>query len=102
MDTFSLDPTSGVITVSADGLDREDTELYILMVSASDSGSDVTMTATATVYVNVLDVNDNMPECTPTSAKVEENADPGTLIGNCFLLKVLLPVHVAQRQILLF
>ena len=85
MDTFSLDPTSGVITVSADGLDREDTELYILMVSASDSGSDVTMTATATVYVNVLDVNDNMPECTPTSAKVEENADPGTLIGKCYL-----------------
>ena len=33
--------------------------------------------------VNVLDVNDNMPECTPTLAKVEENADPGTLIGKC-------------------
>ena len=32
------------------------------MVSASDTGSPV-MTATSTVYVNVIDVNDNRPEC---------------------------------------
>ena len=75
--------------MSADGLDREDNELYILMVSASDSGSGpdgggVTMTATATVYVNVLDVNDNAPVCTaPTTlVRVAENADPGTLVGH--------------------
>ena len=51
-DTFSLDPISGVMTVSALGLDHEDIEHFVLIVSAKDGG-DPPQTATATVYVNV-------------------------------------------------
>ena len=60
LDTFSVDPSSGVISLSSNSLDHETTEHYILTVSAADSGNPV-LTATSTVYVNVLDVNDNPP-----------------------------------------
>ena len=81
VDTFSLDPSSGIITVSANELDHEDVELYILMVSASDSG-EPTMTATSTVYVNVLDVNDNPPKCAQSSygVKLTEDAPIGSTV----------------------
>ena len=59
-DTFSIDPTSGIITLSGNNLDHEEIEHYILTVSASDSGEPV-LTATSTVYINVKDVNDNPP-----------------------------------------
>ena len=59
-DTFSIDPTSGIITLSGNNLDHEEIEHYILTVSASDAGKPV-LTATSTVYVNVKDVNDNPP-----------------------------------------
>ena len=42
--------------MSGSALDHESIEHYILTVSASDSGNPV-MTATATVYVNVKDIN---------------------------------------------
>ena len=46
--------------MSGSALDHESIEHYILTVSASDSGNPV-LTATATVYVNVKDINDNPP-----------------------------------------
>ena len=56
----NLDPASGIISLSGSALDHESIEHYILTVSASDSGNPV-LTATATVYVNVKDINDNPP-----------------------------------------
>ena len=81
VDSFSLDPSSGIITVSANELDHEDVELYILMVSASDSGNPV-MTATSTVYVNVLDVNDNIPRCSKPlyTTKIKEDLEVNSLV----------------------
>ena len=35
LDTFSIDPTSGIITLSGSSLDHESIEHYILTVSAS-------------------------------------------------------------------
>lgn len=60
LDTFSIDPASGIISLSGNALDHESIEHYILTVSASDSGNPV-LTATSTVYVNVKDINDNPP-----------------------------------------
>ncbi len=60
LDTFSIDPVSGIISLSGNALDHESIEHYILTVSASDSGQPV-LTATSTVYVNVKDINDNAP-----------------------------------------
>ena len=57
---YILDPASGIISLSGSALDHESIEHYILTVSASDSGNPV-LTATATVYVNVKDINDNPP-----------------------------------------
>jgi protocadherin Fat 4 len=56
-------------------------EHYILIVSASDAG-DPALTATATVYVNVKDVNDNPPDIDKSiyEVNVAENVDIGTPI----------------------
>ena len=90
VDTFALNPSTGVITLSSsNGLDYELAEHYILTVSASDGGGTYgshrgsnagALTATATVYVNVLDVNDNDPETSKPlyEATIQENS----LIGS--------------------
>lgn len=73
-DVFSVDPMSGSLKVSK-LLDRETIEVYILNVSASDSG-DPSRSAHVEVYVNVLDRNDNAPQFKPSvySASVSEAA----------------------------
>ena len=63
-DVFSVDPMSGNLKVLK-LLDREAVEIFILNVSASDSG-DPSMTAHVEVYVNVLDRNDNAPQFKPS------------------------------------
>lgn len=63
-DVFSVDSMSGNLKV-AKLLDREAVEIFILNVSASDSG-DPSMTAHVEVYVNVLDRNDNAPQFKPS------------------------------------
>ena len=56
---FNIDPRSGQITTQA-VLDREDTAVYHLIVSANDI-EDASMSSTATVSVYVTDTNDNSP-----------------------------------------
>ncbi len=78
-DTFTLEPTTGVLALSAGAaLDFESVQQYVLVVSASDGGSPA-LSATATVYVNVLDVNDNPPrvERTVYEVTVAEDAPVG-------------------------
>ncbi len=62
-------------------LDHERTEHYVLVASASDAGSPP-LTATATVYVNVLDVNDEPPKLEKAlySVSVPEDAPAGTVL----------------------
>ena len=60
---------------------QEEIEHYILIVSASDNGEPA-LTATATVYVNVEDVNDNPPEIEQSlyEVQVKENVPIGTTV----------------------
>uniref|UniRef100_H3BE38 Cadherin domain-containing protein n=1 Tax=Latimeria chalumnae TaxID=7897 RepID=H3BE38_LATCH len=62
-------------------LDREETEKYLLQVTASDGR----FQATTVVEIYVLDINDNSPECQEMlyATSVSEDAQPGM-----FILKV--------------
>ncbi|KAJ7379359.1 Protocadherin Fat 4 [Desmophyllum pertusum] len=66
---FQIDPKSGVIELRKQ-LDRETTELYSLIVQASDQGAP-SMSNTATVNVTLVDVNDNAPLCNHSSYVIE-------------------------------
>ena len=75
-DIFSVDPMSGNLKV-AKLLDREAVEIYILNISASDSG-DPSRAAHTEVYVNVLDRNDNAPQFKPSVYSVSVSEATGT------------------------
>ncbi|KAK9886909.1 hypothetical protein WA026_019166, partial [Henosepilachna vigintioctopunctata] len=61
--TFSLDSLTGQLTTTRQ-LDREVTSLYSILVVAKDQGIPP-KSSTATVFLNVFDVNDNNPEFYP-------------------------------------
>ncbi|KAF6110592.1 protocadherin related 15 [Phyllostomus discolor] len=73
---FNLSETTGILTLGK-ALDRESTDRYILIVTASDGRPDGT--STATVNVVVSDVNDNAPMFDPYLPRnlsvVEEEAN---------------------------
>jgi len=58
---FAIDPVSGIIRATA-SVDREVKSVYQFRVSATDSGSPITLSSTALVTVNVVDVNDEAPQ----------------------------------------
>nr|XP_053612376.1 cadherin-related tumor suppressor [Plodia interpunctella] len=64
-DVFSLNPQTGVFTLTA-RLDYEETQHYILVAQAQDSGHP-SLSGTVTIYVNVIDLNDNAPIFDPMS-----------------------------------
>ncbi|PFX22302.1 Protocadherin Fat 4 [Stylophora pistillata] len=74
-EVFSVDPISGKLKV-AKWLDREEVEIYILNVSASDQ-SDPSLFAYTEVYVNVLDKNDNAPQFNPSSYSMSVSEGSG-------------------------
>ena len=57
---FSIDPSTGTVTTIAT-LDREEIDMYVFNITASDNGTS-RRSNTTMVTVNVLDVNDNAPE----------------------------------------
>lgn len=59
---FAIDPVSGVITV-AGSIDREVNSMYILKVAANDGAFNIETSIT----IDVLDENDNIPQCIATS-----------------------------------
>ena len=63
------------------GQDYERTEHYRFVVAGTDRGSPP-LSSTATVYINVKDVNDNAPEFSAAvyRAAVQEDAPPGSSI----------------------
>ncbi|KAK9886911.1 hypothetical protein WA026_019169 [Henosepilachna vigintioctopunctata] len=79
-DVFSLNPQSGVFTLTS-RLDYEEVQHYILVVQAQDAGHP-SLSSTLTVYANVLDLNDNSPIFDPMSYSKEifENASISTTI----------------------
>ena len=66
---FQIDPKSGVIELRKQ-LDRETTEMYSLIVQATDQGTP-SLSSTATVNVTALDINDNAPLCNHSSYVIE-------------------------------
>uniref|UniRef100_A0A8D0WPG8 Cadherin domain-containing protein n=1 Tax=Sus scrofa TaxID=9823 RepID=A0A8D0WPG8_PIG len=77
---FSIDPLSGEITVTGP-IDFEERNAYKIRVEATDKGLPP-LAGHCTVFVEVMDANDNAPEVTITSLSlpISENAQPGTVI----------------------
>ncbi|XP_044045435.1 protocadherin Fat 4 [Siniperca chuatsi] len=77
---FSIDPVSGMVSV-AGALDRETKAEYNLLVVAEDQGRPA-MSATASLLVQVSDINDNVPKFSTTEYLVEvfETESVGTSI----------------------
>ncbi|KAK2163196.1 hypothetical protein LSH36_84g09039 [Paralvinella palmiformis] len=77
---FSLHPHDGTFILTGE-LDFEQLEHYVLTVKAQDGGTP-SLSTTVTVYMNVLDVNDNAPVFDPSSydCQVWENGTIGTSV----------------------
>lgn len=60
-DVFSLNPNNGVFLLTGK-LDYENVQHYIFVVQAQDTGTP-SLSSTTTVYLNVLDLNDNSRTC---------------------------------------
>ncbi|XP_063532868.1 cadherin-related tumor suppressor [Cydia strobilella] len=79
-DVFSLNPQTGVFTLTA-RLDYEETQHYILVTQAVDNGRP-SLSGTVTVYINVVDLNDNAPVFDPMSFsnEIPEDVHVGTSV----------------------
>ncbi|KAM9849560.1 protocadherin gamma-C5-like isoform 1-T1 [Aulostomus maculatus] len=78
---FSVDPKSGEIRVKGE-VDYEKATAYHITVQARDGGSPA-MEGSCNVIVDIIDVNDNVPEVTLTSltSPIKEDASPETVIA---------------------
>ncbi|NXA90294.1 PCDGH protein, partial [Melanocharis versteri] len=76
---FIVDAETGMITLQ-EAMDFEETQGYTLLVEARDGGG---LVAHCEVELDVLDVNDNVPEITilSLSSPVPEDAPPGTVVA---------------------
>lgn len=81
-DKFVVGLTTGMIKANGQ-FDYEDTKQYVFFVLAVDQGAQP-LTATATVTINVLDVNDEAPVFGAQSYNMSawEGQDSGTVVGN--------------------
>ncbi|KAM4618313.1 neural-cadherin-like [Polymixia lowei] len=74
VDFFTIDSSTGTISVAVEGLDREVAESHRLVVEARDGGG---MIGTATATIAVTDVNDHVPKFREDwcGARVSENSN---------------------------
>ena len=83
---FVIDKHTGVVELVS-GLDYETSSQITLTVTATDGDSGSPLSAQTIVTVNVVDVNDNYPECLPTllTPAVLESAAVGDVVAtlNC-------------------
>ena len=79
---FAVNSLSGEVLITSPGLDREEVNQYSLVVEASNPFSP-TFTATASIFVTVLDSNDNLPQFDASSlqASAPESSAAGSLLG---------------------
>ena len=80
-DHFKINPGNGIITVNK-ALDRERYPSYEILVRASDKGSKLSLSSTATVVVTLTDVNDVVPTFTPEvySVRIREDLPLGAVV----------------------
>ncbi|XP_040091548.1 protocadherin alpha-11-like, partial [Oryx dammah] len=78
---FTLDENNGEVKVNGT-LDYEENKFYEIEVQATDKGNPP-MAGHCTVWVEILDANDNAPEITVTSLSlpVREDTQPSTVIA---------------------
>lgn len=77
-DTFTLDPTTGVVALNKVLINRA-IFVYVLIIESEYSGSVVTVSIT----VDVMDVNDHRPQFVPAgpySTDIDENLPPTTVV----------------------
>ncbi|XP_023111727.2 protocadherin alpha-13 isoform X3 [Felis catus] len=81
LNAFIINPNSGEIRTKGK-LDFEEKKLYEISVEAIDKGN-IPMTGHCTIFVEVLDINDNIPHITITSLSlpVREDVQVGTVIA---------------------
>lgn len=79
VELFTIDSSTGTISVVAEGLDREVARSHRLVVEARDGGG---MMGTATATIAVTDINDHVPKFREDwcGARVSESSDPDTPI----------------------
>uniref|UniRef100_A0A3B5RCH3 Protocadherin Fat 4 n=1 Tax=Xiphophorus maculatus TaxID=8083 RepID=A0A3B5RCH3_XIPMA len=75
---FTINPKTGQVSVAAQ-LDRETTPVYNLTVLAVDTGTPPA-TGSATIIVNLEDINDNGPTLLTTYTEVMENQRAGSAV----------------------
>ncbi|XP_036234483.1 cadherin-19 [Molothrus ater] len=83
---FSVEPKTGVIRMASQ-MDRETKDQYLVIIQAKDMvGQPGALSATATVTINLSDVNDNPPEFQQRLyyMSVSEEAPVGTTVGKVF------------------
>ncbi|NXA72809.1 CAD19 protein, partial [Thryothorus ludovicianus] len=83
---FSVEPKTGVIRVASQ-MDRETKDQYLVIIQAKDMvGQPGAFSATATVTINLSDINDNPPKFQQRLyyMSVSEDAPVGTTIGKVF------------------
>jgi protocadherin Fat 1/2/3 len=81
-DHFSINSKNGMIVVSKP-LDRERHPVYKVLVRASDKGEkQISLSSTATVLVELTDVNDVVPAFTPDmySVRIREDLPVGSIV----------------------
>ncbi|XP_042313490.1 cadherin-23 isoform X2 [Sceloporus undulatus] len=83
--TFRMDRVTGEIATRPSPPDRERQQLYQLVVTVEDEGNPA-LSATTTVYVTVLDENDNAPVFRQQQYEVTLDEGPGTL--NAILITI--------------
>nr|ABV59346.1 protocadherin mu7 [Callorhinchus milii] len=76
---FSIEPKTGEIRVKG-AIDFEEANVYEIIVEAKDNGA---IPVHCTVWINIIDVNDNAPDVTLISVtnSIPEDAETGTVIA---------------------
>ncbi|KAM4036089.1 protocadherin gamma-B5-like isoform 44-T44 [Anomaloglossus baeobatrachus] len=79
LQVFTMDSQTGIIQTKGE-LDYETTQTYEMTVEAADGGG---LVAQSSVFINIVDVNDNAPEITiaSLSTPIPEDSAPGTLVA---------------------
>lgn len=66
---FTIDEATGQISLTKE-LDRETSDTYVLTVVAHDAGLETRLSSSATVHIQVLDENDNVPRFVDNKSQI--------------------------------